>query len=262
MPEVIRVISSSNNQTGIYKLEALFKIFNTPSELAGAFAEELTERINIAGKSGLSFTLAVSGGNTPRLLFSILAEKYHSSINWGNVQFFWVDERCVAPVDPESNFGMTKSILLDKIKIPDSNIHRIKGEDDPVKEAERYAQEIFLNVRSEDQVPVFDQVILGMGDDGHTASIFPGNLNLLRSENICEASVHPLTGQPRITLTGKVINNAEFITFLVTGQYKARIIEEIYKKKAQFMNYPASYIVPSRGVIAWFIDEKAGGLIK
>jgi 6-phosphogluconolactonase len=243
-------------------LEAIFKIFPTPSELAEAFAEELTERINIARKSGLPFTLAVSGGNTPRLLFSILAEKYCSSANWGNVQFFWVDERCVDPVDPESNFGMIKSILLDKIKIPDSNIHRIKGEDDPVKEAERYAQEILLNVLSKDHLPAFNQVILGMGNDGHTASIFPDNPDLLCSENLCEVSVHPLTGQRRITLTGKVINNADFVTFLVTGQNKAGLIDEIYYKKAQFMNYPASYIVPSRGVITWYIDKKAGELIK
>jgi 6-phosphogluconolactonase len=243
-------------------LEALFKIFSTPSELAEAFAEELTGRINIAGKSGLPFTLAISGGNTPRLLFSILAEKYCSSVNWGNVQFFWVDERCVSPVDPESNFGMTKSIFFDKIKIPGSNIHRINGEDDPVREAERYAQEILIYVRSVDQLPAFDQIILGMGDDGHTASIFPDNLDLLSSKNICEMSVHPLTGKHRITMTGKVINNADSIAFLATGQKKAKIIEEIYKKEAQYLNYPASYVVPSRGVITWFIDEKAGELIK
>jgi 6-phosphogluconolactonase len=243
-------------------LKALFKIFCTSSELAEAFAEELTGRINIAGKSGLPFSLAISGGNTPKLLFSVLAEKYCSSVDWGNVQFFWVDERCVSPVDPESNFGMTKSIFLDKIKIPGNNIHRIKGEDDPVQEAERYAQEILLYVRSEDQLPAFDQVILGMGDDGHTASIFPDNRDLLSSKNICEMSVHPITGQRRITLTIKVINNAEFVAFLATGQNKARIIEKIYKKEALYMNYPASYIVPSRGAITWFIDEKAGELIK
>jgi 6-phosphogluconolactonase len=101
-----------------------------------------------------------------------------------------------------------------------------------------------------------------VGDDGHTASIFPGNLDLLRSEKICEASVHPLTGQYRITLTGKVINNADFVSFLATGQNKTRIIEDIYKKKAQYMNYPASFIVPTHGVVTWYIDEKAGELIK
>lgn len=243
-------------------MKALFRIFKTASELAKAFAEDLAGRINSAGKSGLPFTLVVSGGNTPRLLFSILAEKYRASINWGNVHFFWVDERCVPPDDPESNYGMTKQILLDKINIPENNVHRMRGEDDPDREAGRYSHEILMNVRKKDMLPVFSQVILGMGDDGHTASIFPGNLNLIDSEKICEVAVHPVSGQKRITLTGKVINNADFITFLATGQNKARIIEEIYKKKAQYMNYPASSIDPLHGSIAWLLDEKAGELIK
>lgn len=243
-------------------MKALFRIFKTASELAKAFAEDLAGRINSAGKSGLPFTLVVSGGNTPRLLFSILAEKYRASINWGNVHFFWVDERCVPPDDPESNYGMTKQILLDKINIPENNVHRMRGEDDPDREAGRYSHEILMNVRKKDMLPVFSQVILGMGDDGHTASIFPGNLNLIDSEKICEVAVHPVSGQKRITLTGKVINNADFITFLATGQNKAQIIEEIYKKKAQYMNYPASSIDPLHGSIAWLLDEKAGELIK
>jgi 6-phosphogluconolactonase len=251
-----------SNKTEKQKVKTLFKIFPSPSELAEAFAEDISGRINSAGKSGLPFNLAVSGGNTPKLFFSILADKYHASVNWGSVHFFWVDERCVPPADPESNYGMTKQILLDKINIPVDNVHRMRGEDDPDREADRYAHEILMNVRKKDMLPVFDQVILGMGDDGHTASIFPGNLNLIDSEKICEVAVHPLSGQKRITLTGKVINNADFITFLATGQNKARIIEEIYKKKAQYMNYPASSIDPLRGGIAWFLDEKAGELIK
>jgi 6-phosphogluconolactonase len=245
-----------------YKLGALFKIFHTPLELAEAFAAELAGRINAAEDKGSSFSIAISGGNTPRMLFTILAEKYSSSVNWHNVRLFWVDERCVSPGNPESNYGMTKLILLDNINIPENNIHRIKGEDDPVKEADRYAQEIHISVRSKDLFPVFDLVVLGMGDDGHTASIFPGNLNLMDSEKICEVAIHPLSGQKRITLTGKVINNADFVAFLVTGQNKARIIEEIYKKKPQNMNYPASFISPSHGIVEWFIDDKAGELIK
>ena len=244
------------------KSGSLYKIFRTPSELAEAFAKELAEKINVVGKSGLPFTLAVSGGNTPRLLFSILAEKYCTSVDWGTVHFFWVDERCVPPDDPESNYGMTKQILLDKINIPSCNIHRIRGEDDPVKETERYSHEILMQIRTKDMLPVFDLIILGIGDDGHTASIFQDNLNLIDSEKICEVAVHPVSGQKRITLTGKVINNADFVTFLATGQNKARIIEEIYKKKAQYMNYPATSIAPLHGGINWLLDEKAGELIK
>jgi 6-phosphogluconolactonase len=244
------------------KSGSLYKIFHTPSELAEAFAKELAEKINVAGKSGLPFMLAVSGGNTPRLLFSILAEEYCTSVDWGTVHFFWVDERCVSPDDPESNYGMTKQILFDKIDIPSCNIHRIRGKDDPVKEAVRYSHEILKQIRTKDKLPVFDLIILGIGDDGHTASIFQGNLNLIDSEKICEVAVHPLSGQKRITLTGKVINNADFVAFLATGQNKAQIIDEIFKKKAQYMNYPATFISPSHGVISWFMDDKAGELIK
>jgi 6-phosphogluconolactonase len=243
-------------------MEALFKIYHTPSEIAEAFAAELAGKINATENKGSAFSLAISGGNTPRMLFTVLAEKYFSSINWRNVQLFWVDERCVPPENSESNYGMTKQVLLDKINIPENNIHRIKGEDDPVKEAERYAKEILLNVRTKEIFPVFDLVILGIGDDGHTASIFPGNQNLINSEKICEVAVHPLSGQKRITLTGKVINNADFVAFLATGQNKARIIEEIYKKKPQYMNYPASNVSPSHGIVEWFVDDKAGKLIR
>jgi 6-phosphogluconolactonase len=244
------------------KLNPLFKIFHTPSELADAFASELTSRINSVAKKGKQFALAVSGGNTPRLLFTILAEKYNSLINWDIVQLFWVDERCVSPDNPESNYGMTKHILLDRINMPESNIHRMKGEEDPSGEAVRYGKEIIMSIRSENQLPLFDQIILGIGDDGHTASIFPGNLKLFDSENFCEVAAHPISGQKRITLTGKVINNSDAVTFLVTGQNKARIISEIYEKKPQYLNYPASFVTPVHGAVEWFIDYKAGELIK
>ena len=243
-------------------METFYKIFHTPSELAEALAGELAEKVSIAEKTGSPFKIAVSGGNTPKLLFSVLAEKYRSSVNWYTVHFFWVDERCVSPDDPESNYGMTKQILLDKINIPDSNIHRMRGEDEPVIEADRYAHEILKQVGAKNMLPVFDLVILGIGEDGHTASIFPGNLDLIFSDKICEVAVHPSSGQKRITLTGKVINNADYVAFLATGQNKALIIEDIFKKKAQYMNYPASFIVPLGGAITWFIDDEAGVLIK
>jgi 6-phosphogluconolactonase len=240
----------------------VFNIFHTPSELAEAFAAELTGSINNTINKGSPFMLAVSGGNTPKLLFSILAEKYSQSVNWENVHFFWVDERCVPPVNNQSNYGMTKQILFDKINIPERNIHRMRGEDVPEIEAERYALEILSHVRSKSRLPAFDHIILGMGEDGHTASIFPGNLALVESEKICETAVHPISGQKRITMTGKVINNADFITFLVTGQNKSRIIEEIFNKNPQYVNYPASYIVPSHGTVRWLLDDAAGELIR
>jgi 6-phosphogluconolactonase len=241
------------------KLNRIVRIFRTPEELAETFALELVNRIREAEVKRSSFTIALSGGSTPALLYSILAEKHGNAIDWSFVHLFWGDERCVGPGDPESNFGMTDKKLISKINIPASNIHRVKGEADPVKEAVRYSEEIVRYTRTEKNIPVFDQIILGMGEDGHTASIFPENKELLTGEKICDVALHPVSGQKRITITGKVINNADEITFLVTGHSKAHVIEQIFKEEASF---PASLIVPLHGKIIWFIDEKAGELIQ
>jgi 6-phosphogluconolactonase len=240
-------------------LKRIVKIFRTPLELAEFFALDLVKNIKEAEKKHASYTIAFSGGSTPHLFFSVLAEKYGKSVNWNYVQTFWADERCVPPDDSGSNYGMMNRLLLKKIRIPDSNIHRIRGEENPESEAVRYSEEIIRNTRSLNDLPVFDQIILGMGEDGHIASIFPGHQDLLTGEKICDVAVHPVSGQKRITITGKVINNADSITFLITGQSKARIIEQIFKNNAKF---PASYIIPRHGKITWLLDEKAGRFLK
>jgi 6-phosphogluconolactonase len=233
-------------------------ILKSPAELAEKLAGTIALIIRNTLKMGSTATVAISGGNTPKLLFEVLAVKYATSIKWDQVQIFWVDERCVTPEDPESNFGMTRRILLDKIGIPSSNIHRMRGEDEPAVEAARYSDEIRRNVRFKNGLPCFDIVLLGIGDDGHTASIFPGNLNLFSTEEICEVAVRTYSGQKRITLTGKVINNAEVINFLVTGKSKTRIVGDIFENNAHSLNYPASFIVPSHGIVNWWLDEEAG----
>jgi len=173
------------------------------------------------------FCIALSGGSTPELLYSVLGDHFSKSVNWENIHFFWGDERCVPAGSHESNFGMTHRSLLGKINIPASNIHRIRGEDDPAMEASRYAGEISDYTRKRDGLPVFDLIILGLGEDGHTASIFPSEANLMESEKICEVASHPVSMQKRITLTGRIINNADKVTFLVTGRKKAVIVEKI-----------------------------------
>jgi 6-phosphogluconolactonase len=243
-------------------LNRIVKIFRTPEELAEAFASDLVNRINNSGKKKNPFTIALSGGNTPKLLFEILADKYRESIDWSNVHLFWVDERCVPPADPESNYGMTRQILLSKIIIPENNIHRIRGEEEPEKEASRYSEEIKAYTPTRDKFPLFDLIILGMGDDGHTASIFPGNLKLLSSDRVCEAAAHPVSGQKRVTITGKVINNAWEVVFIVTGSGKAPVIGRIFNKDAESVNFPAAYVVPFHGNLSWLLDEKAGEFIR
>jgi 6-phosphogluconolactonase len=239
-------------------LEKSVRIFPSPFELAKEFAEELIQMINESAKKKKTFSIALSGGSTPEILFSQISEKFAGSVPWEHVSFFWGDERCVPPDNIDSNFGMAKKNLLGNIKIPSVNIHRIKGEDDPEKEALRYSEEILTFAGIRDGIPSFDLILLGLGEDGHTASIFPGHLDLFNSDKICEVAVHPVTRQKRITLTGRVINNADSVTFLVTGKRKVKIVEEIFKKSPSSLNYPASYIVPVYGRLSWFLDEEAG----
>lgn len=236
------------------------RIFNDQSELAWQVATELRSVVNESASVGKSFAIALSGGSTPKILFGILGDHFSDKIPWSLVHLFWGDERCVPPDDPESNFGMTKKALFDKINIPSANIHRIIGENNPSQESLRYSNEIlgFTNLR--DGFPVFDLVLLGLGEDGHTASIFPGNNQLFLSKNICETAFHPTTYQKRITLSGKVINNADSIIFLVTGENKADVVSSILEKKENH-DYPASLINPQHGILKWYLDKDASKTI-
>ena len=242
-------------------MDKSIKIFPTPYALAEKFAEELVSMIKESADRKKPFTIALSGGSTPELLFSLLGDHFSTSAPWEFVHLFWGDERCVPPDNSESNYGMTKRKLIDKIDIPSSNIHRIRGEEDPEKEAKRYSGEISGFTSKRDRIPIFDLVILGLGEDGHTASVFPGHLDLFTSDKTCEVAFHPVTNQRRITITGRVINNADAITFLVTGKKKAEIVEGIIKKSASSLNFPASYIVPVFGSLTWLLDEEAGCLL-
>lgn len=243
-------------------MERSVSIYATPQELAEAMAGILTSQINNAKRSGVPANVAISGGDTPKLLFGLLAEKYSDSADWQFVHFFWADERCVPPEDPESNYGSVKRILFSKIKIPGSSVHRIRGEEEPAKEALRYSAEIRKILPSANNQPVFDHILLGIGNDGHTASIFPGREDLLESENICGMAVHPGTGQMRLTLTGRIINNAREITFMVTGEKKSHIVRHIICGEEQKEKYPAAMINPVNGKLNWMIDEAAASLIK
>ncbi len=207
------------------------------------------------------FDIALSGGNTPKKLFKILAQDYGGKIPWQRFHFWWGDERCVSPEDDQSNFKMANDLLFSKISIPKENIHRIKGENNPEEEVHRYTHEIdsHLNYRGEN--PVFDLVLLGLGEDGHTASVFPDQLELFEDERICVATEHPITGQKRITLTGKVLNNANRVIFMVTGESKAQRIAEIMNDDEAAKLLPAYYISPKNGSLTWYLDEEAASKI-
>ncbi len=243
------------------QLNSHIKIFPTPSELAANLAQEMSEMINASAKRGRNYTIALSGGSTPELLFSFLGDQYSDSVDWRFVHLFWGDERCVHPSDNESNYGMTYRTLIKKIDIPESNIHRIRGEENPEDEAVRYSEEISAFTLNRGNVPVFDLVILGLGEDGHTASIFPGKLDLFESKRGCEVAVHPVSAQKRISITGEIINNAETVIFLVSGIKKAAILEKIISKEPESFEWPAALVTPLSGDLRWYIDEEAGSLL-
>lgn len=232
-------------------------IFPSAEETAEALAEFLVREIsdNIARRGGC--TVALSGGNTPRSLFRVLAGKYHDAVKWPSVDLFWVDERCVPPDNIESNYLMTRESLLDKIDIPVSNIHRIAGEEDPAEEALRYSAEITRYTEMINGLPSFDIILLGMGDDGHTASIFPGSENLFMSDEICIPAIHPVTGQKRITITGKIINNASTVVIFVTGKSKAVLLADVLGGGNTERDYPILHVAPPGGKLYWYLDREA-----
>lgn len=229
------------------------KISSTKEKTAESFTDWLVELIN----SNESLHVALSGGSTPKIVFDELASRNLSKNDWGKVHLYWGDERCVPPDDAESNYRMTVDHLLSKIEIPEENIYRIRGEENPTQEAERYSNVLKEHLPETDGLPRFDLIILGMGDDGHTASIFPYEIGLWNADQLCEVAKHPETGQKRITITGKIINRAANIAFLVTGESKAEKVGEIIDKKDDFKMYPANLVDPINGNLLWFLDEAA-----
>lgn len=238
----------------------MIRCFQSVNELVDKLSFNFLAFIQSGNTSGRRLNIALSGGNTSKAFFEKTAMnqlKTKKPVSWTNIHFFWVDERCVPPAHAESNYGMTYATFLSKIDMPESNIHRIKGEEDPMIEAYRYEQEINAHVPLKKGVPVFDWIFLGAGDDGHTASIFPNRTDLPVSANICEAVEHPVTGQSRITLTGRPIIQAKKITFLVTGESKKLIVRQIINQEPAASHYPAAYIHAQQHDSEWYLDAAA-----
>lgn len=234
------------------------KVFEDRFKLAEAAADEFAEVAERACFDVLELAVALAGGSTPSLFYSALARR---KINWGRVHFYWGDERCVPPDNPESNFRSASRDLLDKIDIPGDNIHRIRGEDDPEREALRYGKEIAGNLAKGGRVfPEFDWIFLGLGSDGHTASLFPGGTLFPSDASLCAVASHPGTGQKRITFTLPLINHARRISFLVTGKEKAVVVSSILGRKEGSRDYPAAWINPVQGTTDWFLDRDSAGL--
>ncbi len=205
--------------------------------------------------------IAISGGNTPRAVFGLLsdpAQPYFSEIDWSKLQLFWVDERCVPPTDPDSNFLMTQQTLLSKVPLPPENIFRMEGELDPEVAASRYESTLRNSMKLEGaESPAFDLVLLGMGDDGHTASLFPHTGAINEIGRLVVANHVPQKDTWRITLTWPVINQAREVAFLVEGDAKSAVLAQVLTGPYAPDSLPSQLIRPSNGKLRFLLDEAA-----
>jgi len=233
-----------------------FRVHKNQNELAFEFArffQDLSASV-IARKDVMNIALA--GGNTPKTAYGVLSDFYRNKIEWNKIHFFWSDERCVTPDHPESNYLMAKVYLLDQLPIPEGNVHRVFGEQDPVAEAVRYGNLIQRLVPQVSGVPIFDLIMLGMGEDGHVASIFPDQISLFDHASLCAVAVHPSTGQRRITMTGKLLKNARNITIMATGKTKEGVLNDLLNNPDKGSLYPVSRLREGKGKITWFVDQE------
>ena len=229
------------------------KVYKDKQEVAeqfSAFFADLVANVN-------TFHVALSGGSTPKIIFDVLAANYKTKIDWSKVHFYWGDERCVPPTDDQSNYKMTVSHLFSKLEIPPENIHRVLGENNVSEEAVRYSNLLETTLDKVNGVPQFDLVMLGMGDDGHTASIFPHEIALWDSKTHCVVATHPDSGQKRVSINGTLINTAKEVAFLVTGASKAEKVKIILEKETGYQSFPAAFVSPSLGNLGWFLDTDA-----
>jgi len=232
--------------------------------LARQAAHRLAELSRGAIRSSGRFTLVLSGGSTPKRLYERLADaEFSGKLDWGSIHIFWGDERCVPPDHPESNYGMAFRSLIDRVPLPPRNVHRIPGEMKPQQAATGYEKELrtffFPRCAEAPGVPGFDLILLGMGEDGHTASLFPKSAALHEQKRWVLAVEKP--GSWRVTLTPRVINAARDIFFLVSGSEKAGCLKEVLHGPYRPDELPAQAIRPVSGRLRWMIDAEAARLL-
>ena len=231
-------------------------IYPDRDSLVAAFVCEVGKFLKESAGLERPVHIALSGGATPLAIFRQLQEVTLKK-EWSKIHLYWGDERCVFPDHIESNFGNARKIMIDPLGLLDGQVHRIRGEEEPASEATRYGQLLLDQLPKDHGVPVFDWVWLGLGEDGHTASIFPHQISLWNAAEPCVVATHPDSGQKRITVTGNLINAAKRVSFIVSGKNKSQIVNEIVMKEGCYMEYPAFYVSPKSGNLEWFMDQDA-----
>ena len=244
------------------KIHVEYHVFDEPYALNRAAAEHFVRGIQAAVAERGAARIAISGGNSPKPVFSLLADPaapYREAVPWDRLWVFWVDERCVPPEHPESNYGAARELLLDRVPLPPERVIRIEGELDPEEAANRYEAAIRGYFRLEGaEVPIFDVVQLGMGPDGHTASMFPHTEALHETGRIAVANDAPGQKQNRrVTLTWPVINAGRDVFFLIDGEDKADPLGRILRGPYQPETLPSQLIQPRNGRLLFLLDRAA-----
>lgn len=235
---------------------AQVRIFPDPETLGRAAIEFVItlarQRIAAEGR----FSVALSGGSSPKQLYAFLGSSpYRDDIPWPPMHFFWADERCVPPDHPDSNYKLAFDAFLSGVSLPAANIHRIKGEEGPVAAAQAYEEDL-RRFFSGPGVPSFDLIILGIGEDGHTASLFPGSPLLQETARFAVPVELDPPKVSRVTLTLPVLNHAAQVLFLASSRAKAEVVAEVIGRNNEG-RYPAGLVQPVSGDVTWFIDLEA-----
>jgi 6-phosphogluconolactonase len=227
----------------------MIEIYSDAKELALAAAEYFVAQC--------PETVALSGGSTPKLMFQVLAEQFRDEVSWDRIQFFWSDERHVAPGDPESNYRMANEALLSHVPVSAENVHRIRSENpDALIAASEYEQTIIQVTKQ--TLPRLDLIFLGLGTDGHTASIFPGSEVLIETKHLVAAPYVEKFKSYRITMTLPLLNNGASVVFLVSGAEKAEIVRDVLQGERK---YPAQAVNPTQGELIWMLDKEAANYL-
>ena len=236
-------------------------VFDTPEQLAVAAAERFVECAREFHGTLERFSVALAGGNTPRRVYELLVtDRFKNRIDWPQVYLFFGDERSVPPDHPESNYRTVYESLISQVPIPPKNVHRIVGEGNPNENARAYENQLrtfFAGL----SWPRFALVLLGMGEDGHTASLFPNSAALQEMSRWVVPTKNEQSGQDRITLTVPVFNHARHVTFLVTGKKKAQRLKEVLRPEPGSGQLPAQAIKPIDGSVEWLVDAEAASLL-
>ena len=236
------------------------QIFADADALSQAAAQQFTQIAQKAVTQRGRFLAALAGGGTPEPLYRLLSqEPYRTAVPWANTHLFWGDERLVPPNADGSNYGQVEELLLRHVPIPAANVHRAKGECDPKTAVADYRQQLQFLARSDRRWPRLDLALMGMGSDGHTASLFPGPIADDENEEPVVLANADYDGRPsqRVTLTPLVFNDARHVLFLVTGQKKAETLTAVLQGPSQPEKWPAQRIQPQQGALTWLVDDDA-----